>query len=162
VTARVPAKRRPRGPLTARERRVFLEQLAVGWSVTHAAAQAGRDRQRFYELRESNEDFAEAWLHAVEAGTQVLEDEARRRAVAGWEEPVFQQGELVGSVRKYSDQLLTLLLRGRRPAVYRESAPAAGSLVIVINERPLGELEGDGASAIVEGSAGALPPGTAS
>lgn len=52
----------------------------------------------------------------------MLEDEARRRAVDGVDEPVFQGGELVGHVRRYSDRLLEFLLRGRRPTVYREGA----------------------------------------
>jgi hypothetical protein len=51
-----------------------------------------------------------------------MEDEAMRRAVDGWDEPVYQKGEQVGVVRKYSDSLLALLLRGRRPDVYRDNA----------------------------------------
>ena len=78
--------------------------------------------RRFYDLREADGEFAEAWSRAVESGTQVLEDEARRRALDGWDDPVFQQGQLVGHVRRYSDRLLEFLLRGRRPAVYRDSA----------------------------------------
>jgi hypothetical protein len=108
--------------LSKRNREKFLELLAQGYSVTHAAGEAGRARQRFYELRERDEAFAEAWSEALDAGTEILEDEARRRAVEGWDEPIYQKGELVGHVRRYSDQLLTLLLRARRPAIYRESA----------------------------------------
>ena len=121
MTAPKPEQRRRRSiPPKAREK--FLEALAAGWSVRHAAALTTHAFQRWYELRAADEEFAESWAQAVEQGTQALEDEARRRAVDGWEEPVFQQGELAGTVRKYSDQLLTLLLRGRRPAMYREGA----------------------------------------
>jgi hypothetical protein len=109
-------------PLSERARRRFLEALGTGWSVSAAAERAGRHRNRFYDLRERDDEFALEWSQAVERGTQVLEDEARRRAVDGVEEPVYQGGELVGVVRKYSDRLLEFLLRARRPAVYRENA----------------------------------------
>jgi hypothetical protein len=44
-----------------------------------------------------------------------LETEAYRRAVLGYEEPVYQPGEKVGVVTRYSDNLLMLLLRSRAP-----------------------------------------------
>ncbi len=40
-----------------------------------------------------------------------LEQEANRRAVEGWDEPVFYKGETQGYVRKFSDRLLELQLR---------------------------------------------------
>ena len=116
-----PPAPRPR-PLTAKQRETFLEALAAGWSVTEAGRRAKRERRRFYDLRGRDEAFAVAWDEAVESGTEALEDEARRRAVDGWEEPVYQQGDLVGHVRKYSDGLLTFLLKGRKPEKYRDTA----------------------------------------
>jgi hypothetical protein len=122
VTRPGPAQRRRRS-VTATEHSRFLEALAAGWSVTHAAEPTGHSRQRFYELRDADEDFAAAWSEAVEAGTQRLEDEAMRRAVEGYDEVTFDaEGGLVRRVRRYDSALLQLLLKGRRPAVYRESA----------------------------------------
>ena len=43
-----------------------------------------------------------------------------RRALEGGEEPVFYQGKIVGSVRKYSDTLLMFMLKARRPERYRD------------------------------------------
>lgn len=54
-----------------------------------------------------------------------LEREAWRRAVEGWEEPVYPKGQLVGTVRLYSDTLLALLLRAARPKRYREQVDLA-------------------------------------
>lgn len=62
----------------------------------------------------------------------MLEQEAYRRAVEGVEEPVYQGGELVGTVRRYSDKLLEFLLRGRRPQVYRENAGPDAPVTIVL------------------------------
>lgn len=72
-------------------------------------------------MRKNDPEFAEAWLLALEAGNDVLEAEALRRAVDGVDEPVFtQKGELAGHVRKYSDTLLALLLKAHLPEKFRE------------------------------------------
>lgn len=74
----------------------------------------------FYLIRQREPEFAAAWEEALQIGLDRLEDEAIRRAVDGNEEPVFYQGQQVGMVRKYSDGLLTTLLKAHRPARYRE------------------------------------------
>jgi hypothetical protein len=71
--------------------------------------------------------FAQAYGDAMEAGTDLIEQEARRRAVEGYDRPVFQRGKLVGVVRVYSDELAVMLLRGRRPEVYRDTKSQSAS-----------------------------------
>jgi hypothetical protein len=115
-----PSEQRRRS-LTKADRAAFLSALSNGWSVRHAAVHAGRHWRRFYTLRERDEAFAAQWAEAEAAGTDVLEHEAYRRAVEGVAEPVYQGGELVGTVQRYSDRLLEFLLRGRRPQVYRDN-----------------------------------------
>lgn len=66
-------------------------------------------------------DSRSAGEDAIETGTDLLEDDVRRRAVDGVEEPLFHQGKKVGLTRKYSDTLLIFLLKARRPAKYRDS-----------------------------------------
>ena len=57
----------------------------------------------------------------------MLEEEARRRAYVGFDEPVFGSGGhgigtvQVGVIRKYSDTLLIFLLKGIRPGKFREN-----------------------------------------
>jgi hypothetical protein len=51
----------------------------------------------------------------AETGTDLLEDEALRRAEDGVAEPRFYEGRLCGHVQKYSDTLLIFLLKARRP-----------------------------------------------
>jgi AcrR family transcriptional regulator len=126
--SRKPIKRRARrpSPISAEERGRFLEALAHGWSVKHAAEAGGHIRQVFYELRDRDEEFAAAWAEAIEAGTEKLEDEARRRGVDGYDEETFDgEGQLVRRVRRYDSALLQLLLRGRRPDKYRDGAGVA-------------------------------------
>src|SRR5438105_467290 len=96
-------------PWTAKKQTEILARVAEGWSLTDAARSAGVARQSLYNHRHQDAVFAEALVAAVEAGTDVLEDEARRRAVDGvrHETPIYYQGDHVGSVieTKYSDTL---------------------------------------------------------
>lgn len=107
---------------TAKKRAAFLSSLIeTGGNVSRACEESGTARQRVYEWRAADPAFATAWDEAVEAGTDELEEEARRRAYEGVDEPVFYQGEMCGTIRKYSDTLLIFLLKGRRPDKYREN-----------------------------------------
>lgn len=113
--------RSKRARLTEAQRQAFLEHLAEGWTVFASCKVAGiRRRQTVYDIRGRDQEFSDEWDSAIEAGVQVLEQEARRRAVDGYERPVYQGGVLVGSVQEFSDPLLMFLLRARRPHLYRE------------------------------------------
>lgn len=109
---------RPLGPLTDQERETFLAALREGSTAKAAAEEAGRERRRFYELRENDEQFAADWKEAWVEGTDVLEAEARRRAVDGVveRERFSDTGQLLERVTKYSDTLLIFLLKSRDPA----------------------------------------------
>ena len=50
--------------------------------------------------------------------TEHLEREAWRRAHDGIAEPVFQHGKQVGTIQRYSDNLLMFLLKARAPDRY--------------------------------------------
>ena len=106
--------------------KVFLSALAESGLVTSAARAAGIDRSAVYRYRDAHPDFAEKWEHALETAADHLEAEAIRRGVDGWEEPVYQGGQMVGTIRKYSDNLLIRLLSAKRPE-FRNSytAPTA-------------------------------------
>ena len=97
---------------------VFIAELAKGASPTAAAVVAGIGRRTAFDWRRDDEVFAQRWAEAVDQGVDLLEDEARRRAAEGCLRPVFQGGELVGHIREFSDTLMVLMLKGRRPATY--------------------------------------------
>lgn len=105
----------------------FLDAVASGAMLTEAASAAGVDRSTAYRRRKTDPDFAKAFEEALEASADALEREARRRAIEGWEEPVYQGGQLVGSKRVYSDTLLSLLLRGRRKKVFADRTELTGA-----------------------------------
>ncbi|HXH11169.1 MAG TPA: terminase [Alphaproteobacteria bacterium] len=99
---------------------VFLAHLRQTANVTEAAQMINMARRSLYDARERDPEFAKQWDDAVEEATDALEREARRRAVEGWDEPVFYKGQLQGYIRRYSDRMLELLLRAHRPDKFSE------------------------------------------
>lgn len=118
-TPKSPREKRP-VLLTEARQAIFLEALASGDTISTAAKKAGVTRRVAYNLRQRDDAFAAAWDQAYEAGGDVLEQEALRRAVHGTLKPVYQQGQQVGEIREYSDNLLIMLLKGRKPERYRD------------------------------------------
>lgn len=109
-----------KAPKTVEAQARFLQGYGAIGTVTAAAEHAGVSRRQHYRWVKGDADYATDFGHAREEAADRLEQEARRRAVAGVEEPVYYQGEVVGHVRKHSDTLLIFLLKGAKPNVYRE------------------------------------------
>ena len=80
----------------------FLAEYARSGNVSAAATAAGVDRSAHYRWSEEP-DYAARFEDARESAVDVLEAEARRRAVDGWEEPV---GLVQGSGRRHSTTIL--------------------------------------------------------
>lgn len=104
-----------------KQRAAFCDALREGKTVSQAAASIGVGRATVYDWRKADDDFAAAWDDAYETGTDLIEQEAIRRAVEGVDEPVFYKGEVCGHVRKFSDTLLMQQLNARRPEKYRQN-----------------------------------------
>lgn len=123
--------------------RIFLETLANAQSVAASCRVAGYERRRVYEWRDKDEEFAKAWADAEEAGTDKLEDEAKRRAEEGVARIILHEGKpvIIGYTAdgdpclpedkdcarteilresRHSDTLMIFLLKARRPEKYRE------------------------------------------
>jgi len=81
----------------------FLEIIRATGNVRLAASAAGIDRSTPYRRAQRDPAFARDWAAAEQDAIDVLEAEARSRALAG------------------SDQLLMFLLRAHRPERYRET-----------------------------------------
>jgi len=81
----------------------FLELLRQTANVRLSADGAGIDRGTAYHRRQRDADFAAAWAQAEADAVDVLEAEARRRALS------------------VSDNLLMFLLKAHRPERFRET-----------------------------------------
>lgn len=144
-------------------RAVLLEALRTVPVLQHACDVAQVERTTVWRAREREPEFAAAYDDAMEAGVDRAEQEAFRRAVVGYVEPVIDKGRLAYAyervvedgkesfrpvldeqgqpvpltVRKHSDALLSLILKGRRKRLYAERIEQTGA---------------DGAPLIVDGS----------
>jgi hypothetical protein len=136
-----------RTKFTSSAREKFLGSLRAGDTITAAARRVLMSRRGVYDHREADPAFAAEWDQAVDEGVEVLEQEAKRRAVEGVVKPIVQGGRVVTDelgfpveVREYSDKLLEMLLKAKKPAVYRDNATiehrgaADAPLRIVIEE----------------------------
>ncbi len=117
--------------MTAEIKQEFLRHLLETANVSEAAARLKITRSRFYEQRQKDPAFCQAWAEAVGATTDRLEAEAIRRAVDGVEEPYFYQGRECGRVRKYSDPLMKFLLQHRLPERYGDGEEGADQSPVV-------------------------------
>lgn len=138
--AKTPRKPTPKKPTWERG---FLAALAETGNVRLSCLSAGVDWTTAYDRRRADPDFAAAWAVAIEEAADLLEAEARRRAVEGVRRVKFHQGfpirvpvlDTDGVPRvdargdeittpyvehEYSDTLLIFLLKGARPEKYRD------------------------------------------
>ncbi len=109
-----------------KSKEIFLATLALSPNVSQACVAAHISRHTAYEWKKEDEEFAKSWEEVLEASTDSLEIEAKRRAFNGVSEPVFFQGKVCGAIQKYSDTLLIFLLKAHRPEKYREAVVVAG------------------------------------
>jgi hypothetical protein len=96
--------------------------------VSYACRAAGVNQRTHEDWLHRYPQYAEDFARAKEASTDVLEAEARRRAVTGVSRPVIYKGEQVRLASgdllyetEYSDTLLIALLGAKRPEEFRQS-----------------------------------------
>lgn len=121
--------------ITPERKAAFCAALAAsGGNVSRACEAVDITRMTAYGWRRDDEDFAKAWDQAKEIGMDALEDEATRRAYEGIDKPIVHQGVVTDTVKDYSDTLMIFLLKGGKPAKYRErqeiSGPGGGPIVV--------------------------------
>ena len=116
-------------------KRLFLQTLAVTGNVTASCAAAGWARKTSYHHKEVDPEFRALWEEALEVSIDLLETQARSLAVNGVDEPVYQNGVLVGHKRRYSEKMLEILLKAHRPEKYRDNmkieADVKGGVLVV-------------------------------
>lgn len=120
----------------ATRRLTILKALSLGYSKTRACQYAGISRDTLNQWIHADEDFARQVKEAVEIGVDVLEDEMRRRAFDGTLEARLSKDQ-VCYVRRYSDALLALALKARRPQVYRERVEHTGAEGAPLPQAPM-------------------------
>jgi hypothetical protein len=121
-------------PNTRQQQEKYLEGLRQFGTLVHACQLAHVSPHTIYSWREHDPDFSLRENEAQEGLTQDLEREALRRASEGYLRPVFQRGQLIGHERCYSDSLLAMMLKARRPDRYRENVNFSGCVEQIVRE----------------------------
>jgi hypothetical protein len=103
----------------------FLQAYSDTANVVRAAKLARIHRSIHYRWLE-HAGYAKAFDARRRQAADYLEGEAVVRASEGWLEPVYYQGAKCGSVRRYSDGLMMLLLRGMLPEKYGNKTEITG------------------------------------
>jgi hypothetical protein len=131
-----------RGATPAARKKAFLAAFRQTGNVKAAAEAAEIDRSLAYVWKRGDPEYAVMFSDAQADAADLLELEARRRAVHGVEKPVIHQGKVVETwvdeegnivntetpgaklipltITQYSDTLLIFLLKGANPDKYRE------------------------------------------
>jgi hypothetical protein len=117
-----------------------LQAIASGMTVKSAAESACVSPRTVYALAARDPSFAEAMEQAYDESADLLEAEARRRAIEGVKLKKFHDGLPIIDPetgqqyieREYCDTLLIFLLKGRRPEVFgdRMKVDHGGSVII--------------------------------
>lgn len=90
----------------------FCAAIAETANIGRACKAVGIGRTTAYDWRDADPDFAAMWDRAMTIGVTALEDEAKRRAFEGTEEPIIHQGQIQYEVREK-------LTKGGRPIIDR-------------------------------------------
>lgn len=111
-----------------KHQKAFLAAYAECGNITLAAKMAKIDRTQHYRWL-ADPDYASQFQDAEEQAVEMLEKEARRRAIEGLRKKKFDKnGQPVIDPEtgeqyvehEYSDSLLIFLLKGARPEKYRD------------------------------------------
>lgn len=114
--------------LTRELKMVFLRAYARHGIISDGTVAAGITYRTYHRWRKDDEVFNEDCKTAESMANDLMEREARRRAIDGFERPVIYQGEVTETYTDYSDSLLTTLLKGNRPEKYKERTQLSGSV----------------------------------
>lgn len=136
----------PRPQKLKAKQRAFLKAYEVSLSIRKASEVSKVDRGQCARWRKESEDFDEAFLLTEESAIELIEEEARRRAVDGVKRQRFgprgtpirdeETGELIYE-RVYSDKLLLALLKRHRPQEYSDNHNVTANGVLGV--APLGD-----------------------
>lgn len=107
-------------PFNWERKQQFCEELAKCGNRAAACSTVGVSSAAVGKHIKSDDDFRFKVETAWNDYRASVEAEVHRRAMDGVVEPVYQGGKKVGDVVRYSDGLLTLLIKRHMPTEYRD------------------------------------------
>lgn len=133
--------------ITDPAKRTFLAALTVMPRIGRACKLAGITPKTAWNWRTNPDDplFLEAFQRAQQIGAERIVSEIVRRGVEGYEKPVWHNGQLAGTERVYSDQLLVaagkVLMPERFAEQRRIAAPGGGPIQAQVEHVAYGDLK---------------------
>lgn len=169
----------------APKKQAFLAAYGITGNISTATEASGVVRQTHYDWLESDPDYQIAFAEAQKQSVEMLEAEARRRAVEGVRKLKFHQGSMVmvptgkmvkvqekndhGEIfeseqpemvpyveHEYSDVLLIVLLKAHAPQKYRDNLSVKHEFDGLSDQELISRAAGLFADS---GQAGLNPPG---
>jgi hypothetical protein len=131
----------------------MLAALSELGNVTAAARLVGIHHDTHYQWMKRDPQYAEQVPGVLEQAADLLEAEARRRAVEGVTKPIIggrNRDEVVTTVKEYSDTLLIFLLKGVRPQKYKELRQTEHSGRVELSARPFKDLSDEDLETMLE------------
>jgi hypothetical protein len=123
----MPRRKKEEDERTVLERQQnFLRAYANCFSIDRAAEQARVDRSFHFRWFRKSRKYAELFEKIKANAANYLETEAITRAGEGWEEDVYYQGNVCGTVRRFDSGLTQFLLRGMMPHKYGSKTEISG------------------------------------
>jgi len=102
-------KHSPHLKFTQLQKCKFVEAIEKTGRIFEACKCVGISQGTYYKHRINDMTFAANVEEAMNVFRDSIVKAVHSRAIEGWEEPVFYNGEIVGYTRKYSDKLLVAL-----------------------------------------------------
>ena len=94
---------------------IYLQNLAKTGRINESAMLTGVPSMTIWNWRKKFPEFDAACNEARDLYRDTLLKEIHRRAVTGFAEPVFYQGQICGSIKRMSDALLLALAKKHDP-----------------------------------------------
>lgn len=124
----MPRRKKEEDERTVLERQQnFLKAYADCFSIQRAADLARVDRSFHHRWYRRNPKYAALFEKIKENAFSYLETAAIERAGEGWEEDVYYQGNVCGTVRRFDSGLMQFLLRGMMPHKYGSKVELSGN-----------------------------------
>ncbi len=108
----------------------FLRAFRACGIITRAAKAVGIDRTTHYDWLADDPQYRDEFALAITQAGPAVEEEIFRRAMDGFDEPVFHQGKQCGVIRKFSDTLLIFAAKRVMPDKYRETVEHMGEVTV--------------------------------
>jgi hypothetical protein len=93
----------------------FLAAYRQATSIAAAAKAVGIKPAQHYRWLAASAAYWEAFTDAQQEVTDTLHDQAVKRAMTGWAEPVLHRGRVIGTIQRHSDRLLIFILEAEKP-----------------------------------------------